>query len=412
MANEMSDIKATAQIAMRNGALAPQNFEGLWRMAQIMAASGFMPKGMERVESVFVAVQFGLEVGLSPMQAVQNIAPINGRPAIWGDAMLGLVRASGLLDSIKEDLIGSGDAMEAVCQIWRKGEDNPVSHRFSVSDAKRAGLWQTSARVERRRRDGGGTYQADNDSPWWKYPRRMLQMRARGFCLRDAFPDVLKGLYSREELEGVPERYMGSAVIEEDSSVNEELLAEAAKRRTKEATDPPEASEQEWDQKNERKPVTTQGGAEQDGVKPDGPRPEPNALGILVDPRDIPWILEVHSANRTWNADGTWRQKRGVDPDLLRRLEGQAKADMARRLSELDEKKETAPWQTDSEPAETEPRDPPPTESGGAGFSYKALLEEARFADTDEARDQVRDLVRSSNLTDAERSDIESILRG
>ena len=141
MANELSDIKAAAQIAMRNGALAPQNFEGLWRMAQIMAASGFMPKGMERVESVFVAVQFGMEVGLSPMQAVQNIAPINGRPAIWGDAMLGLVRASGYMESIKEDVIGSGDAMEAVCQVWRKGEDNPVTHRFSVADAKRAGLW-------------------------------------------------------------------------------------------------------------------------------------------------------------------------------------------------------------------------------------------------------------------------------
>jgi len=385
MANEMSDIKATAQIAMRNGALAPQNFEGLWRMAQIMAASGFMPKGMERVESVFVAVQFGLEVGLSPMQAVQNIAPINGRPAIWGDAMLGLVRASGYMESIKEDVIGSGDAQEAVCQVWRKGEDNPVTHRFSVADAKRANLWGKSG-------------------PWQQYPRRMLQMRARGFCLRDAFPDVLKGLYSREELEGVPERYMGSAVVEETSSIDEALLAEAAKRKAKEATDQPGAQEQEEGQAGQHI-------SSPDDADPSGPRPEPNALGILVDPRDIPWITEVHSANRTWNDDGTWRRKRGVDPDLLQRLEGQAKADMMRRLAELDEQKSTAPRETEKPPAETEPRDPPPTESGGSGFSYAALLEEARFADTDEVRDEVRDLMRTSNLTDAERSDIESILR-
>jgi len=386
MANEMSDIKAAAQIAMRNGALAPQNFEGLWRMAQIMAASGFMPKGMERVESVFVAVQFGMEVGLSPMQAVQNIAPINGRPAIWGDAMLALVRASGLLDAIKEDMIGSGDAMEAVCQVWRKGEDNPVTHRFSVADAKRANLW-------------GKT------SPWQQYPRRMLQMRARGFSLRDAFPDVLKGLYLREELEGVPERYMGSAVIEETSSIDEALLAEAAKRKAKEATDQPAAPEQEEDHAGQQI-------SSSDDADPSGPRPEPNALGILVDPRDIPWIAEVHSANRTWNDDGTWRRKRGVDPDLLQRLEGQAKADILRSLAELDEQKSTAPRETENPPAEPDPRDPPQTESGGAGFSYATLLEEARFADTDEARDEVRDLMRGSDLSDDQRSDIENILDG
>ena len=34
---------------------------------------------------------------------------------------------------------------------------------------------------------------------WKSYPDRMLQMRARGFALRDSFPDVLKGLITREE---------------------------------------------------------------------------------------------------------------------------------------------------------------------------------------------------------------------
>jgi hypothetical protein len=32
----------------------------------------------------------------------------------------------------------------------------------------------------------------------------MLQMRARGFALRDAFPDVLRGLISAEEAEDIP----------------------------------------------------------------------------------------------------------------------------------------------------------------------------------------------------------------
>jgi hypothetical protein len=49
-----------------------------------------------------------------------------------------------------------------------------------VADAKAAGLWAK-----------GG--------PWTQYPKRMLAMRARGFALRNAFADVLRGLVTAEE---------------------------------------------------------------------------------------------------------------------------------------------------------------------------------------------------------------------
>lgn len=41
------------------------------------------------------------------------------------------------------------------------------------------------------------------DGPWTNYPKRMCQMRARGFALRDSFSDFLKGLSIREEMEDV-----------------------------------------------------------------------------------------------------------------------------------------------------------------------------------------------------------------
>ena len=49
--------------------------------------------------------------------------------------------------------------MTAVCIAKRHGS-TPVTARFSVMDAKRAGLWTKAG-------------------PWQTYPRRMLQMRAR-----------------------------------------------------------------------------------------------------------------------------------------------------------------------------------------------------------------------------------------
>jgi hypothetical protein len=36
---------------------------------------------------------------------------------------------------------------------------------------------------------------------WQKHPQRMLQMRARSYCLRDAYPDLLKGLGMVEEVQ-------------------------------------------------------------------------------------------------------------------------------------------------------------------------------------------------------------------
>jgi hypothetical protein len=53
--------------------------------------------------------------------------------------------------------------------------------------------------------------------PWSQYPKRMRQMRARGFALRDVFPDVLKGMPVAEEVMDTPaERHMG--MVEEVKS--------------------------------------------------------------------------------------------------------------------------------------------------------------------------------------------------
>jgi hypothetical protein len=253
MTNELAKVEKTNAIIEMGptGGLLPRNFEGLWRMATIMASSGFMPKGMERIEAVFVAVQLGLEIGLSPMQAVQNIASINGRPCVWGDAVIGLVEASGLMESMKEFFDGEAanypDTMTAVCIVKRKG-GREVTQKFSVADAKRAGLW-------------------DKQGPWKQYPRRMLQMRARGFALRDLFPDVLKGLKTAEEvmdydqdLVMVNGTYQSSTppVAELPTGDNSHLYkakkASQPVRESSEVIDPPESKTEPDVPKNEPSP--------------------------------------------------------------------------------------------------------------------------------------------------------------
>jgi len=183
---EKPECKPQLVVGRTMGGLVPRNVEELWRFAQMVAASGMAPKGLDRPEAVAVAITMGMEVGLAPMAAVQNIAVINGRPAVWGDAALGLVMASGLLAEFSETPIedGQGNVVGYQCRAVRRGIPEPIVRRFTRDQAKLAGL-------------------AGKSGPWSQYPERMMQMRARSWCLRDGFADVLRGLSIREEVQDI-----------------------------------------------------------------------------------------------------------------------------------------------------------------------------------------------------------------
>lgn len=194
--------------------IVPANLDELARLSAMIFDGGLAPKDMQNAQAVGTAILYGLELGLKPMTALNKIAIINGRPAIWGDAALALVMAAPMFEDISETIGGDGDARTATCEVIRRGKETPVVRTFSVADAKRADLWDERKIVKRRRKDGT-YYDTNNDSPWHKYPDRMLQMRARGFALRDAFPDVLSGLYLAEELDA-PKDITDSVVLSQD----------------------------------------------------------------------------------------------------------------------------------------------------------------------------------------------------
>jgi hypothetical protein len=162
--------------------------------SKMLAESSMVPRAYQgKPQDIMVCVQWGYELGLAPMQALQNIAVINGKPSVYGDAMAALVQASPVCEGIEETLENEGSANPVAVCIAKRKNRTPVIAKFSVEDAKRAGLW-------------------GKQGPWTAYPKRMLQMRARGFALRDAFPDVLKGLISAEEAEDFPTENNGKSI--------------------------------------------------------------------------------------------------------------------------------------------------------------------------------------------------------
>lgn len=187
------DAHALAVVPRQQFDLSPQTFEQALTFSNYLADSDMVPKDFKgKPGNCLIAMQWGAEIGLKPLQALQNLAVINGRPALWGDAVIAIVRGSPLCEYVVE----SDDGHTAVCKVKRRGEPEQV-RQFSMDDAKAAGL-------------------VGKQGPWTQYPKRMRQMRARAFALRDVFPDVLRGLPVAEEVMDIPtptERHMGPAEV-------------------------------------------------------------------------------------------------------------------------------------------------------------------------------------------------------
>lgn len=191
-----TDLHTFAAYAVANG-MAPysyRNRDGSWD-----------------THGMVIALIKGLEVGLLPTQALQNIAVINNQPVIYGDAVPGLAFSTGQVAHFREYMVGTEmqDDWTAVCELRRKGMDNVLEVRFGVADAKKAGLW------------------GKPKSPWLTYPGRMLVWRARSWAFRALFADALKGLGVYEEVIDV----QSNVVDEEAPTVGQDGLLHQLRTR-------------------------------------------------------------------------------------------------------------------------------------------------------------------------------------
>jgi hypothetical protein len=169
----------------RLAAFTPANLTEAIAMAKLMSRSELVPKEYRnKPENVLIGMQYAAELGIPPLLGLQNISIINGRASVWGDLFLGLIQTHPAYEYHKEYFDGEGATLAAVCIMKRKGSE-PHLTKFSVQDATTARLW-------------------GKEGPWKTNPKRMLQMRARGFCGRDKFSDALKGLIIAEEAMDLP----------------------------------------------------------------------------------------------------------------------------------------------------------------------------------------------------------------
>ncbi|MFY0682596.1 MAG: hypothetical protein JXR13_18635 [Thalassovita sp.] len=163
-------------------ALAPQSIDDAFRLAKALSMAGDMiPQHFQgKPEATMAAIVRGMEIGLAPMQALSNIAVINGRASLWGDAIPALMQRSGHTIDVKYE--GEGENLKAVATLIRGDTGKEIVREFSMHDAKTAGL-------------------LNKKGPWQQYPKRMLSHRARSWAARDGAADALMGLQIAEEVQ-------------------------------------------------------------------------------------------------------------------------------------------------------------------------------------------------------------------
>ena len=172
-----------------------QTLEMCRQLGSHYAHTAMVPKAYQgKPEDAAVAIQWGMEIGLQPLQSLQNIACINGTPSLWGDSLIALVKTSGVCKYISTEW--DPETQTATVSTQRVGEPEE-SRSYSWTDAERAGL------------TGRDTYK--------RHPQRMITARARSHVLRDVYADLLKGFQVRE-------------IIEEDQKAREKDITDAAHR--------------------------------------------------------------------------------------------------------------------------------------------------------------------------------------
>ena len=156
-------------------------WEFMLTLGQGLVDTGFMPKGVDTAAKAAAIMLKGRELGIPPMEAIANIAIINGKPTIQAKLMMALVKRAYGRESIWVD-----ETTETYAKVGYRRGNAKMFYTFTIEMAEKAGLLKP---------DKWG-----NPSMYLKYPEPMLRARCISAVCVMEFPDVTGGLYVPGEL--------------------------------------------------------------------------------------------------------------------------------------------------------------------------------------------------------------------
>src|SRR5262245_1785396 len=165
--------------------------EQTWLLADRFSRTEFVPAAIRgKAEAVMACMLAGRELGIGPMQALQKIHIIQGRPTLSAELMASLVRRAG-------HRIRTIERSNTVATVEGARADDPDAAEtltWTIDDAKRAEL--------------------QSKENWKKYPSAMLWARAVSQLCRQLCPDVLAGMSYTPDEAGETEAVWGDPEVE------------------------------------------------------------------------------------------------------------------------------------------------------------------------------------------------------
>lgn len=161
-----------------------ESFDLACRMANALAKSTIVPKEYQgNVSNALIAIDVAQRLGTSPMLVMQNLYVVNGKPA-WSSAFItATINASGKYKTeLQFEMTGKGETL--ACYAWAEDHNGHVSKGPEITwKMAKAEGW-----IDR------------NGSKWKTMPEVMIRYRAASFFGRMFCPEMILGIYSKEEV--------------------------------------------------------------------------------------------------------------------------------------------------------------------------------------------------------------------
>ena len=198
-----------------------ETLEQIIDLSKALAFSSLVPDTLRgKPNDVGIILMYGAELGLPPMQSIQGIYVVKGRPMLSAQTWGTKIRQCG-----HKMVILTSTRTEATVCITRGDDHTQHVETFTIEDAVAAGLCQlVDGKVRSRSRN-----KPEEPLPWEAWTRTMLRNRAITHCARYACPEAAfgAGIWGEEHSELEDEVDL-RPFVEDDNPVDGELVDEAA----------------------------------------------------------------------------------------------------------------------------------------------------------------------------------------
>jgi hypothetical protein len=178
-----------------------ENLDKLYKACDTLSKSKMVPVSLQgKPADIFAVLVMGTELGIKPMQALNSINVIQGKPTVSPQLMMAMIK---------------GKLPDAIIKIEIEGQDIKCITARSKDEFSNGFTYTAVWNIERAKKMG--LVGKDN---YVKQAETMLRWRAVAESCRQTFPDILMGMYATEEFLDFSGKVVGSEIVSKSESKN------------------------------------------------------------------------------------------------------------------------------------------------------------------------------------------------